>query len=133
MTDVTENFRHFSTALRVLVPIFEQARIIWSDEGQYDEFYNVADSLFHSLVISIFTDDPQFASKYQTYCYGMSGNRFQFSVFDSKSNLRVGEFIRLVTRNSPFDTLELRGDENEEPIELPFLGARIMAPESLCN
>lgn len=111
MVDVTEDFDLFSTALRILVPIFDRSGIQWRNEGQYDEFYDITDGLFRGIVISKFSEDERYSLLFEPYVYAMKKSHVaRFIVSDVKTGNKMGEFKRFISGKFPFDSIEIDSD-----------------------
>ena len=124
MIDVTEDFYLFSAALRSLVPIMDRSGIQWRNDGQYDEFYDIADGLFRGLIISKFCDDEKCRSIFESYVYAMKKpNVARFMVLDAETGDRVGEFRRFISVTLPFDSIEI--DSNRGLITREFSPGKI--------
>jgi hypothetical protein len=112
MIDVTDDFYLFSDALRSLVPIMERSGIQWRNDGQYDEFYYIADGLFRGLIISKFSDDQRYCSIFEPYVYAMKKPGVaRFIVLDTETGDKVGEFRRFISSSIPFDVIEIDSDK----------------------
>lgn len=111
MVDVTEDFDSFSASLRLLVPIMDRSGIQWRNEGQYDEFYNIADGLFRGLVISKFAEDERYTALFEPYVYAMTKSGVaSFVVSDAKTGNKIGYFMRFISGELPFDSIEIDSD-----------------------
>lgn len=128
--DITDTIKNFKNALVALVPIFEDAKIIWKDEP-YDDFEGIAESLFDWLVKykaeNIINQSQHINLVFPNYGFFYKNySKMSYIEVDSDDNRNSNlVFVYLTTKNKPFDTIYCNkinryGIVEEEGIEIPF-------------
>jgi len=138
--EVTENVKNFHDSLLALIPVFENAKIEWKDEEQFDDFEGIAESLYKWFVaykaeniISQFQHVnftiPNYGFFYKNY------SKMIFIEVDTLENRNSNlVFMFFKTKKKPFDTIYCNkinrfGIVEEEGIEVPFKDAIFMLKE----
>lgn len=108
-TSVTELLAIFNGALLALIPWLEKAKIKWKEGEAYDDWDNIAESLYNNIVCASLTGEV-------TYEYSMAKYNFNYddySVLDfiEVRSKNVSEkkfvFISFLSGVSPFDKVKV--------------------------
>jgi hypothetical protein len=96
-------FRLFRGGLVALVSTFDEARIRWRDDENYDDFERIAEALYDSLVRDAISNAEGLAGIRSVQRYGFTGPEASSSriYFGNPSLGQV--FVALATREQPFD------------------------------
>lgn len=87
-TSVTELLMIFKGALLAIIPWLEKAKIKWTNEEAYDDWDNIAESLYQNIVCSSLNGEV--TSEYQIAKYNFN--------YDDYSSI---SFIRVRHKNNP--------------------------------
>ncbi len=109
-TNVSELLTIFRDALRALIPYLEAARIRWRDDEAYEDWDDIAETLFERFVLMSIRwglPNPQPDLKLPGYgfVYDDYSDRALIEVRDRDAPQEVPlVFFRLATRTTPLDT-----------------------------
>ncbi|MGC9341261.1 MAG: hypothetical protein ACP5E3_01025 [Bacteroidales bacterium] len=125
-TSVTELIEIFRGALMAIIPWLEKANIAWKDGESYDDWDNIASSLFENIVCATLTGDvvnirmiPRYDYEYESY-----QARDYIVVKSKKYNDKNFAFVSLKNESYKLDKVKVAElDENLNSIrfiEIPF-------------
>lgn len=108
-TSVTELLLILRGALMAIIPWIEKAKIKWTDEEAYDDWDNIAESLYQNIVCSSLTGEV--ASEYQIAKYNF--NYWDYSLMNfigvrHKDNAeKKFAFVAFQSNLSPMDSVKV--------------------------
>lgn len=109
-TSVTELMLIFRSALVSLVPSMEQARIAWREPEAYDDWDDIAATLYHNIVVRSLQWSELGDERLTLPEYGLVRPQYSGSVIvvDSEHGRRdqgLPVFVGFSTRDTPFDRI----------------------------
>lgn len=106
---VTELFAIFKGALLAIIPWIEKAKIKWKEGEAYDDWDNIADSLYRNIVCSSLTGD--IASDYPIAKYNFHYVDYSLVDFIQVKSERYSDkflvFIAFISISTPLDGIRI--------------------------
>jgi hypothetical protein len=110
-TSVTELLVILRGALMAIIPWLEKAKIKWTDEEAYDDWDNIAESLYQNIVCSSLTGE--IASEYQIAKYNLNYEDYSsinfIGVRHKDNSEKKFAFVAFQSNLSPMDSVKVAG------------------------
>ncbi len=108
-TTVTDLLVIFQGALISIIPWLEKAKIKWEDEEAYDDWDNIAESLFKNIVCSSLTGE--ILAEYKIAKYNFKNDDYStLNLIEVKNNDNPEKkfvFIAFQSNSSPMDSIKV--------------------------
>ena len=117
-TSVTELLAIFRGALLAIIPWLEKAKIKWKEGEAYDDWDNIAESLYKNIVCSSLTGEV--ASEYEIAKYNFNYDDYvsiNFIEVKSKDNSeKKFAFVAFQSNSSPMDSVKVAELDKTEKV-----------------
>lgn len=126
-TSVDELVRIFRDALAVVAPVLQRAQIHSDDLRAYDDWDEIAQALFDNVIVRSIRASSEASDDINLGRYATLGSRPGNSpilVVRGRSGDEWKEFHSIVSRQSPFDTVEAIDNDRKTVAEIDYEQAR---------
>jgi len=117
-TSISELLLIFRGTLIAIIPWVEKAKIEWSDENSYDEWDNIIEALYQSIVCSSLEGEVK--TNYSIAKYGFEYKHYSdLDYILVKSEIHSNKqlaFVSFTSSSEPFDGVKVAVLENEDQV-----------------